>query len=235
MLYKRVLFKLSGEILMGNKDYGIDVDFVSKLAKNIVEASKSGVEVALVIGGGNIFRGVKGASEGMDRATGDYMGMLATIMNAVAMQDAIEKNGVSVRVCSALNIPEIAENFIRRKAIRHLEKGRIVILTAGTGNPYFTTDSGAALRACELHCDIVLKATKVDGIYDKDPMTNTDAKKYDTVSFDEALSKDLKVMDAAALALCRDNNIPIRVFNLNGGENLMKVLEDASVGTFVSN
>lgn len=236
MLYKRVLLKMSGEVLMGDRDYGIDVNFISDLAEKIVEARKTGVEIALVIGGGNIFRGMKAASRGMDRASADYMGMLATVMNAIAMQDAIEKHGMPVRICSALDIEEVAESFIHRKALRHLEKGRIIILTAGTGNPYFTTDTAAALRACELHCDVVLKATKVDGIYDKDPAKHADAKKYETVTFTEALANDLKVMDAAAIALCRDNNLPIRVFELKDrGANLLDVLQDESIGTKVVN
>lgn len=235
MLYKRILLKMSGELLMGERDYGIDVNFVHDLARNIAAIHDKGVEIALVIGGGNIFRGMKAASRGMDRASADYMGMLATVMNAIALQDALEKHGSSVRVCSALDIKEVAENFIRGRAERHLEKGRIVILTAGTGNPYFTTDTAAALRACELHCDVVLKATKVDGVYDKDPAEYPDAKKYTHVSYNDALALDLKVMDASAIALCRDNKVPIRVFEIrNRGENLLQVLEDASLGTLVS-
>jgi len=219
---------------MGKKEYGIDVDFVKDIARNIIAVHNTGIEVAVVIGGGNIFRGMQAEKSGMDRSSADYMGMLATVMNAVAMQDAIEKLGVPARVLSALNIPEVAENFIKRKAIRHLEKNRIVILTAGTGNPFFTTDSAAALRACELKCDVVLKATKVDGIYDKDPVKYEDAVKYETVSFDEALAKNLKVMDASALSLCRDNHIPVRVFSIRDSSNIISVLEDESIGTLVT-
>ena len=234
MLYKRVLLKVSGEVLMGERDYGIDVNFVESLASSIIAAGEIGTEIAIVIGGGNIFRGVAGASRGMDRARGDFIGMMATVMNSLALQDALEKQQQAVRVMSALNVPEVAENYIVNRGIRHLEKGRIVICAAGTGNPYFTTDSAATLRALELKCDVMLKATKVDGIYDKDPKKYSDAIKYNTVSYSDALQKNLKVMDASALSIARDNDLPIRVFPLSPVSNISKVLNDPNLGTLVS-
>jgi uridylate kinase len=228
---KRVLLKLSGEVLMGNREFGIDAQYLKEISAHLVEVVAAGYELAVVVGGGNIFRGVKGASEGINRASGDYMGMLATIMNAVALQDAIEKHGTPVRVLSALNIPELAEQFIQRRGIRHLEKGRIVVLAAGTGNPFFTTDSAAALRALELKCDVMLKATKVNGIYDKDPAKHDDAIKYETITYTEALAKNLQVMDASALSLARDNDLPVRVFSIKDHPDVINVLKDESIGT----
>lgn len=228
---KRVLLKLSGEVLMGSREFGIDTEYLEEISAHLVEVVSAGYELAVVVGGGNIFRGVKGASEGINRASGDYMGMLATIMNAVALQDAIEKHGNPVRVLSALNIPELAEQFIQRRGIRHLEKGRIVVLAAGTGNPFFTTDSAAALRALELKCDVMLKATKVNGIYDKDPAKHADAIKYETITYTEALAKNLQVMDASALSLARDNNLPVRVFSIKDHPDVINVLKDESIGT----
>jgi uridylate kinase len=233
MAYKRLLLKLSGEALLGDREYGVDPVMAARLALEIKEVIDQKIELAIVVGGGNIFRGLKASSNGMDRATADYMGMIATIMNALAMQDALEKAGVATRVLSALNIPQVAEPYIRRRAIRHLEKGRVVIFAAGTGDPYFTTDTAAALRACEIHAEAVLKATKVDGIYTADPNTDATAKKYNTVSFQEVLEKRLNVMDASALALCRDNKLPIIVFNLLEHGNIGKVVTGESVGTIV--
>lgn len=231
--YKRVLLKLSGEALMGKEPYGIDSDVMREIAEEIREVHRMGVEVALVIGGGNIFRGVSGASKGMDRSTADYMGMLATVMNALAMQEALEKCGIATRVQTAIDMTEVAEPFIRRKAIRHLEKGRIVIFAAGTGLPFFTTDTTAALRAAEIGAEILLKATKVDGVYDTDPETHPDAVKYDRVSYTEVLGKDLKVMDATAISLARDEKMKIVVFNLRKKGNIKKVIMGQSIGTVV--
>lgn len=231
--YKRILLKLSGEALAGNKDFGFSEDILDSFAKQIKDVHEKGVEVAIVIGGGNIFRGATGMEKGFDRVTGDTMGMLATIMNGLALQDAIERLGVPTRVMTAVNMPQVAEPFIRRKAIRHLEKGRVVIFSGGTGNPYFTTDSCGALRAAEIHADVLAKGTKVDGIYDKDPMKYSDAVKYDTVSFNEAISKNLGVMDTTALALCNENNIPILVFNALEEGNILKMAQGENVGTVV--
>lgn len=231
--YKRILLKLSGEALAGNKDFGFSEDILDSFAKQIKDVHEKGVEVAIVIGGGNIFRGATGTEKGFDRVTGDTMGMLATIMNGLALQDAIERLGVPTRVMTAVNMPQVAEPFIRRKAIRHLEKGRVVIFSGGTGNPYFTTDSCGALRAAEIHADVLAKGTKVDGIYDKDPMKYSDAVKYDTVSFNEAISKNLGVMDTTALALCNENNIPILVFNALEEGNILKMAQGKNVGTVV--
>ncbi len=231
--YKRVLLKLSGEALMGDQEYGIDPLFVNSLADDIKEVYEIGAEIAIVIGGGNIFRGVKGASMGMDRATADYMGMLATVMNALALQDVLEKKDVPTRVMSAIEMRQIAEPYIRRKAIRHLEKGRIVIFAAGTGSPFFTTDTTGALRAAEIKAQVLLKATKVDGIYDKDPVKNPDAKLLPEVSYLEAINKDLKVMDHTALTLCMENNLPIIVFNIKQKGNLKKILLGENVGSIV--
>ncbi|WP_321971990.1 UMP kinase [Paratractidigestivibacter sp.] len=233
--YKRVLLKLSGEALMGSQEFGIDPAVPKRLADEIRPVFESGVEIAVVIGGGNIFRGVQGAAGGMDRAQGDSMGMLATVINALALQDTFEQAGMDSRVMCAISMRQIAEPYIRRRAIRHMEKGRIVILAAGTGNPFFTTDTGAALRACEVNAQILMKATNVDGVYDADPKTNPDAKKYDSVTYDEVLSKNLKVMDAAAIALCRDNNMPVMIFDINGDGNFQNAVEGAHVGTVVYN
>ncbi len=231
--YKRILLKLSGEALAGNKDFGFSEDILDSFAKQIKDVHEKGVEVAIVIGGGNIFRGATGTEKGFDRVTGDTMGMLATIMNGLALQDAIERLGVPTRVMTAVNMPQVAEPFIRRKAIRHLEKGRVVIFSGGTGNPYFTTDSCGALRAAEIHADVLAKGTKVDGIYDKDPMKYSDAVKYDIVSFNEAITKNLGVMDTTALALCNENNIPILVFNALEEGNILKMAQGKNVGTVV--
>lgn len=232
--YRRVLLKLSGEALMGELDYGIEPKVIQRIATEIATARESGVEIAIVIGGGNIFRGAGLARAGMDRVTGDYMGMLATVMNALAIQDALEATGVFARVMSALQIHEVCEDYIRRRAIRHLEKGRVVILAAGTGNPFFTTDTAASLRAIEIGADVLLKATKVDGVYDADPMSNPSAKRYDTVSFDKVLADKLSVMDATAIVMCRDNELPLRVFNLGADGALVKAISGGEVGTVVT-
>ncbi|HEY2346484.1 MAG TPA: UMP kinase [Xanthomonadaceae bacterium] len=231
--FRRILLKLSGEALMGREDYGIDPEVIGRLAREIIEAQQAGVEVGLVIGGGNIFRGAGLAAGGMDRVTGDHMGMLATVMNALAMQDSLEKLGSKVRVMSALKINEVCEDFIRRRAIRHLEKGRIVIFAAGTGNPFFTTDSAAALRAVELGADLLLKATKVDGVYDKDPKKNADAVRYDQLGYEEVIARNLQVMDTAAIALCRDHDMPLRIYDMTRAGNLMRILQGETVGTLV--
>ncbi len=232
--YRRVLLKLSGEALMGELDYGIDPQVIQRIATEIATALKTGVEIAIVIGGGNIFRGAGLARAGMDRVTGDYMGMLATVMNALAIQDALESLDVYARVMSALQINEVCEDYIRRRAIRHLEKGRVVILAAGTGNPFFTTDTAASLRAIEIGADILLKATKVDGVYDADPMVNPNAKRYDTVSYDQLLTDKLSVMDATAVVMCRDNNLPLRVFDLTRADALVQAMTGHDVGTVVT-
>ena len=228
--YKRVMLKLSGEALANDKGFGIDPEVVYRLAREIKDACESGVEVAVVVGGGNIWRGLKGSQGGMDRASADYMGMLATVLNALAVQDMLEKFGYPTRVLSAIDMQEVCEPFIRRRAMRHLEKGRVVICAAGTGNPYFTTDTTAALRGMELQCDAIIKATKVDGIYDKDPAKFPDAVKYDSLSYDETLSRHLGVMDAAAFALVRDNNVPIIVCRMLGGD---RAILGEQVGTIV--
>jgi len=214
-VFERILLKLSGEALMGDMDYGIDPGYIRRLATEVKAVSDAGVEVAMVIGGGNIFRGAGLAEAGMDRVTGDHMGMLATVINCLSMQDALENQGAYCRVMSALEINSVCEDYIRRRAVRHLEKGRIVLFAAGTGNPFFTTDSAASLRAVEVGADIMIKGTKVDGIYDKDPMKHDDAVKYDIVSFDEAVEKRLGVMDQTAIVMCRDNNLPVKVFDMN--------------------
>ena len=231
--YKRILLKLSGEVLMGNQQYGIDPEFVAELAREVKAAKETGLQICLVIGGGNIFRGVAGAAKGMDRAQADYMGMLATVMNALAMQNALEQIGVETRVQSAIQMDEVCEPVIRRRAERHLEKGRIVIFAAGVGSPYFTTDSGAALRAAEMKCDALLKGTSVDGVYNADPKKDAKAKRYDTVDYDTVLANNLKVMDASAVALCRDNLIPIIVFSIREQGNLAKVLAGDGTQTIV--
>jgi len=232
--YRRVLLKLSGEALMGDLDYGIEPVVIQRMAAEIATVQKSGVEVAIVIGGGNIFRGAGLARAGMDRVTGDYMGMLATVMNALAIQDALESHGVFARVMSALQIHDVCEDYIRRRAVRHLEKGRVVILAAGTGNPFFTTDTAASLRAIEIGADVLLKATKVDGVYDADPVGNPDASRYDTVSFDKVLADKLSVMDATAIVMCRDNDLPLRVFDLTRTDALVQAMSGEDVGTLVT-
>lgn len=232
--YRRVLLKLSGEALMGDLDYGIEPKVIQRIAAEIATARNSGVEIAIVIGGGNIFRGAGLARAGMDRVTGDYMGMLATVMNALAIQDALESLDVYARVMSALQINEVCEDYIRRRAVRHLEKGRVVILAAGTGNPFFTTDTAASLRAIEIGADVLLKATKVDGVYDADPMNNPDAKRYERVSYDQVLSDKLSVMDATAIVMCRDNNLPLRIFDLTRANALVRAMSGDNIGTVVT-
>jgi len=232
--YRRVLLKLSGEALMGDLDYGIEPRVIQRIAAEIAAAAKQGVEIAIVIGGGNIFRGAGLARAGMDRVTGDYMGMLATVMNALAIQDALESQDVYARVMSALQVHEVCEDYIRRRAVRHLEKGRVVILAAGTGNPFFTTDTAASLRAIEIGADVLLKATKVDGVYDSDPVSNPDAKRYETVSFDQLLADKLLVMDATAVVMCRDNDLPLRVFDLTRANALVQAMAGDNVGTLVT-
>ena len=235
MKYKRVLLKLSGEALLGSQQYGIDPIRLSQYAQEIKAVNQLGVEVAIVIGGGNIFRGVQAEGTGIDRVQGDYMGMLATLINGLGLQSSLEKNGLSTRLMSGLNIEQVCENFIRRRAIRHLEKGRIVIFGAGTGNPYFTTDSAASLRAIEIESDVVLKGTRVDGIYTSDPEKDPSATKYETISFKEAIQKGLKVMDMTAFTLCEENKLPIVVFDMNKEGNLTKLVQGEKVGTLVSN
>jgi uridylate kinase len=232
--YRRVLLKLSGEALMGELDYGIEPSVIQRIAAEIATAQGGGVEIAIVIGGGNIFRGAGLARAGMDRVTGDYMGMLATVMNALAIQDALESQDVHARVMSALQIHEVCEDYIRRRAVRHLEKGRVVVLAAGTGNPFFTTDTAASLRAIEIGADILLKATKVDGVYDADPVSNPNAKRYETVSFDKVLADKLSIMDATAVVMCRDNNLPLRVFDLTRANALAQAMSGDNVGTLVT-
>ncbi len=231
--YKRVLLKLSGEALMGEKEYGVDPAVPQRIAQNIRPAWEAGVQIAIVVGGGNIFRGVSGAAAGMDRAQGDNMGMLATVINSIALQDCFERNGMDCRVMSAIEMRQVAEPYIRRRAIRHLEKGRIVIFAAGTGNPYFTTDTGAALRACEIDADVLMKATKVNGIYDADPVTHPDAVRFDTITYADMLSRGLKVMDATATALCQDNHMPIMVFRMEDAGAFAGALRGEHVGSTV--
>jgi len=223
--YKRVLLKISGESLMGVDAYGIDVSTVDRVAKEIAQVCSLGVEVCLVIGAGNIFRGLSGAAAGMDRASADYMGMLATVMNSLAMQNSLERLNIQTRVQSAISMTEVCETYTRRRAIRHMEKGRIVIFAAGTGNPYFTTDTAAALRASEMDCDAIFKGTMVDGIYDKDPKKNNDAKKFESISFDEVLANNLKVLDSSAVSLARDNNIPIIVFSIQENDSFLDIIK----------
>ena len=232
--FERVLLKLSGEALMGDMDYGIDPVYIRRIAGEVKAISDTGVEVAMVVGGGNIFRGAGLAEAGMDRVTGDHMGMLATVINCLSMQDALENQGAYCRVMSALPINAVCEDYIRRRAVRHLEKGRIVLFAAGTGNPFFTTDSAASLRAVEVGADVMIKGTKVDGIFNKDPIKYDDAVKYETVSFDEAISKKLGVMDQTAMVMCSDNNLPVKVFNMNHDGDLMRLIMGESVGTTVS-
>jgi uridylate kinase len=231
--YRRVLLKLSGEALMGNEDYGIDPVVIKAIAAEIIGAQQAGVQIGVVIGGGNIFRGAGLAESGMDRVTGDHMGMLATVINALALADALEKLGAYSRVMSAIKINEVCEDYIRRRAIRHLEKGRIAIFAAGTGNPFFTTDSAAALRASEIGADLLLKATKVDGIYDADPKKNPGAKRFEELGYDEVIARNLQVMDTAAFALCRDNKVPLRIYDMMQPGALMRILRGESLGTLV--
>lgn len=231
---QRILLKLSGEALLGREDYGIDPDVIHRIASEVDEVNKTGVEVALVIGGGNIFRGAGLAEAGIDRVTGDHMGMLATVMNALALQDAMESIGLDARVMSALSIHDICEDYIRRRAQRHLEKGRVVICAAGTGNPFFTTDTAAALRAIEVGADILLKATRVDGVYDADPETNPKARRFEELSYDRVIESKLGVMDANAIVLCRDQEMPIRVFDVFGEGNLRRLVAGESIGTLIS-
>jgi uridylate kinase len=231
--YRRILLKASGEALMGSLGYGVDIDVARNIAEEIRSVHELGVEVAVVVGGGNIFRGVSESAGNMDRAAADYIGMLATVMNAVVLQDALEKAGVYTRVLSAINIPQVAEPFIRRRAVRHLEKKRVVIFAAGTGNPYFTTDSAAALRALEIRADVIMKATKVDGIYTADPVKDPTATRYDCITFQEVLEQQLKVMDASAISLCMDNNLPLVVFNMRTNGNIKRVVMGEPVGTRV--
>lgn len=232
--YKRVLLKLSGEAFMGGQQYGIDPKLIDRIAKEIKEVAASGVEIAIVIGGGNIFRGVSGAASGMDRASADYMGMLATVMNSLALQDHLEKLNVYTRVMAALRMDAVAEPYIRRRAIRHLEKGRVVIFAAGTGNPYFTTDTAASLRAMEIEADVVLKATRVDGVYDKDPLKHKNAVRIDHLTYLDVLQRGLQVMDATAISLCMDHSLPIIVFAMNQPGNIKRVIAGEPLGTLVS-
>ncbi len=232
--YQRILLKLSGEALLGDEDYGIDPAIIGRIAREILEVLNTGVQIAIVIGGGNIFRGAGLAQSGIDRVTGDHMGMLATVMNSLALQDAMEKVGVDARVMSAISVHDVCEDYIRRRATRHLEKGRVVIIAGGTGNPFFTTDTAAALRAIEIGADIVLKATKVDGIYSADPNIVKDARLFDVLNYDQVIEGKLGVMDANAIVLCRDQRMPIRVFNVFGSGNLMKIVKGEKVGTLVN-
>lgn len=231
--YKRVVLKLSGESLLGKQGHGIDAEVLLRYAAEIQEAKKTGAQIAIVIGGGNIFRGVRGATQGMDRVQGDYMGMMATMINSMALQDALERKGIHTRLMSAIRMEQIAEPYIRRRAVRHLEKGRVVIFGAGTGNPYFTTDTAASLRAIEIEADAILKGTRVDGIYDKDPEKSPDATKFDAISGDEVLRLRLSVMDLTAFTLCRDNKTPIQVFNMDHPTNLVRLLRGEVIGTRV--
>ncbi len=231
--YHRILLKLSGEALEGDRGYGIDPAVIDEVAEQIKQIVDDGIEVAIVIGGGNIFRGLAASANGMDRAQADYIGMLATVMNALALQEGLERAGVFTRVQSAINMQEVAEPYIRRRAIRHLEKGRVVIFAGGTGNPYFTTDTTAALRACEIGAEAILKATKVDGVYDSDPETNPDAKRFEEISYMDMLEQELHVMDSTATSLCMDNDLPIIVFDLNKKGNIARVLKGEHVGTIV--
>ena len=232
--YSRILLKLSGEVLSGDQEYGIDPIKASNLANEIKDVHQMGIGIALVIGAGNIFRGIKAASKGMDRVTGDYLGMLATIMNAISIQDALEKLDVETRTLSAITVTQISEPYIRRRALRHLEKNRVVIVAGGTGNPYFTTDTAAALRATELKAEILLKATKVNGVYDKDPELNQDAKHYEQITYSDVISKNLRIMDMTAITLCKENDLPIRVFDVNQKGNLKDILSGKKLGTIIS-
>ncbi|ACB52939.1 uridylate kinase [Crocosphaera subtropica ATCC 51142] len=233
MTYQRVLLKLSGEALMGNLGYGIDPKVVADIAQEIKDVIDHGIQLAIVVGGGNIFRGVKAASAGMDRATADYVGMIATVMNAMTLQDALEQMGVPTRVLTAIAMQEVAEPYIRRRAIRHLEKGRVIVFGAGSGNPFFTTDTTAALRAAEIDAEVVFKATKVDGVYDCDPQLNPNARRYESLTYSHVLAHDLRVMDGTAIALCKENDIPIIVFDLSVPGNIVRAIKGESVGTIV--
>ena len=233
IVYRRVLLKLSGEALMGDLGYGIDPAVVQSIAQEVAEVVSHGIQLAIVVGGGNIFRGVKAAAGGMDRATADYVGMIATVMNAITLQDALERAGVPTRVQTAIAMQEVAESYIRRRAIRHLEKNRVVIFGAGSGNPFFTTDTTAALRAAEIDAEVIFKATKVDGVYDSDPHLNPNAKRYETLTYSHVLTQDLRVMDSTAIALCKENNIPIMVFDLTVPGNIRRAVMGESVGTLV--
>ncbi len=233
MVYQRVLLKLSGEALMGDLGYGIDPVVVSSIAQEVAQVVSEGIQLAIVVGGGNIFRGVKAASAGMDRATADYVGMIATVMNAITLQDALEQAGVPTRVQTAIAMQEVAETYIRRRAIRHLEKKRVVIFGAGSGNPFFTTDTTAALRAAEIDAEVIFKATKVDGVYDSDPHINPKARRYQTLTYAHVLNQDLRVMDSTAIALCKENNIPIMVFDLTVSGNIYRAVMGESIGTLV--
>ena len=235
MTYARALIKLSGEALMGEKPYGIDPEIVQSIAEDISKVVSKGIQIAIVVGGGNIFRGLKGSAAGMDRATADYVGMLATVMNAITLQDGLERAGIQTRVQSAIDMQQIAEPYIRRKAIRHLEKGRVVVFGGGCGNPFFTTDTTAALRAAEINAEVVLKATKVDGVYDRDPKRFTDATKYKHLTFQEVLSKEIGVMDSTAIALCKDNKIPIVVFDIFQTGNIRKAISGEPIGSRICN
>lgn len=234
MQYKRILLKLSGESLMGNKQFGIDADKVLEYAEEIKNAVDTGVQVAVVVGGGNIFRGIQATANGIDRVQGDYMGMLATVINSMALQSGLEKIGISTRLLTAIEMKEVAEPFIKRRAVRHLEKGRVVIFGAGTGNPYFTTDTAAALRATEIEADVILKGTRVDGIYDSDPEKNPNAKKFDSIKYSDALERKLNVMDLTAFTLCQENHLPIIVFDMNKKGNLKDILAGKKIGTIVT-
>ncbi len=231
--YRSILLKLSGEVLSGEQDFGIDPQMASALAQEIKSIYDLNIRIGLIIGAGNIFRGMEAATKGMERVTGDYLGMLATIMNAISLQDALENIGVPTRTLSAITVSQISEPYIRRRALRHQEKNRVVIVAGGTGNPYFTTDTAAALRATELKAEILLKATKVDGVYDKDPVKNSDAVKYDNITFKDILDKNLRVMDLTAITLCKENNLPIRIFNINNSKDLKKIVLGSNIGTLV--
>ena len=232
--YRRILLKLSGEALLGSRQYGVDPEFCRTIAEQVAKVKGLGVEIGIVVGGGNIFRGLAASARGMDRATGDYIGMLATVMNGLALQDALDKVGIPTRVMTAIAMHEVAEPYIRRRAVRHLEKGRVLIFVAGTGNPYFTTDSAAALRAVEIGAEVLLKATKVDGVYDSDPVTNPAARRYAELEYADLLRDQLKVMDAAAVSLCMENDLPIVVFDLNEPDNIVRVVRGEPVGTLIS-
>jgi len=234
LTYQRILLKLSGEALMGNLSYGIDPSVVQSIAQEIADIVSEGVQVAIVVGGGNIFRGIKGAAAGMDRATADYIGMIATVMNAMTLQDALEQKEIPTRVLTAIEMQEVAEPYIRRRAIRHLEKGRVVIFGAGSGNPFFTTDTTAALRAAEINAEVVFKATKVDGVYDSDPKKNPDARRYKSLTYAHVLNHDLRVMDTTAIALCKENEIPLIVFDLSVPGNIGRAVMGEAIGTFIS-
>ena len=232
--YRRILLKLSGEVLAGQSSFGIDPERVRSLAAEVAEVARAGVQVGLVVGGGNFFRGVAAAARNMDRVTADQMGMLATVINSLALQDALEKQGVPTRVMTAISIPQVAEPYIRRRAIRHLEKGRIVVFSGGTSNPYFSSDTAATLRGLEIHAEIVAKATSVDGVYDKDPRTHADAVRFESIGYSEVLARDLRVLDASAVAMCRDNRLPITVFNLTVHGNIMRMAMGEPIGTLIS-